>query len=96
MNRIELEKEIRDLGGAVEPVRRKGEHRYSHPLMPDNFIINARRKDASKKAESWLRKLKANVTTAAPPKCLNAMCRTFAVNGKFVIQHATLCQYRWL
>ena len=64
MNRYEVEREIRTLGGVVEPVRRKGENRYTHPLMVKPMVVNARRKDSTKFAEHWLSKLRRAVSGA--------------------------------
>lgn len=58
MNRIEVEKELRALGAAVETVHRTGEMRYSHPRMTRPVVVNGRRKDATKTAEAFLRQLR--------------------------------------
>jgi len=65
VNRIEVEKAIRDLGGSVDPVRRKGENRYSHPLMSKRLTVSAHRKDATWAAELWLQRLAAKVEARA-------------------------------
>lgn len=59
MNRRDLERRIVRLGGSVEPVRRHGENRYSHPAVPEKVKHNARRKSASRHAEVWLRRIES-------------------------------------
>lgn len=47
MNRRDLDRAFRQLGGCVEILRRTGDVRYSHPLLKHRAKANCRRKDAS-------------------------------------------------
>ena len=46
MNRRDLDRVLRDLGGSVVPIKRTGEIQYRHPLMQNRPRANGRRKDA--------------------------------------------------
>lgn len=45
------------LGGTVEPVRRTGELRFSHPAADKTVRVNGRRKDAPRQLTTWLKHL---------------------------------------
>ncbi len=45
------------LGGYVEDIWRTGEERYTHPAFDRPITVNKRRRDASKKLLSALRRL---------------------------------------
>ncbi len=48
----------RDLGASVDPMRRTGEIRFSHPLMACPCgRVNGRRKDAPRSVTGWLKDL---------------------------------------
>lgn len=55
MNRADLDKEVRRLGGEVQIVHGTGDVRYTHPLMPrPSCRANSRRKDAPRKLTQWV------------------------------------------
>ena len=45
------------LGATVEDVRKTGEYRFRHPLMPKPCRVDGRRKDAPRHLCVWLRSL---------------------------------------
>lgn len=57
MNLRECLAEAARLGARVEPIRRTGEIRLSHPRMRGSGPVNARRKDAPRRLVVWLRLL---------------------------------------
>ena len=65
VNRIELERELRWLGGTVEIVNGTGELLYRHPLTKLRMRVNGRRKDATRRAECWLRIVRGLVDHAS-------------------------------
>lgn len=48
MNQDEFDRAFRSLGGRIEAVRRTGEKRYSHALVPRRPRVNGRRKDTTR------------------------------------------------
>ncbi len=46
MNRIQLDRVFRNLGGSVTILRRTGDVQYHHPALPERPKANSRRKDA--------------------------------------------------
>jgi hypothetical protein len=66
INRSDLDRILRSLGGRVEFIRRTGEVRYSHPQVAERARADGRRKDASKKLVQFVCKLeKLAVSDAA-------------------------------
>lgn len=60
MNRRELDKMFRAMGGTITPVHRTGELIYTHPLFPtERPRANARRKDAPRHLVVFARKVAA-------------------------------------
>jgi len=45
------------LGATVEPVRKTGEYRFRHPVMPKPCRVNGHRKDAPRHLCVWLKRL---------------------------------------
>lgn len=45
------------LGGRIEPVRRTGEHRYTHEYFSSPLTLNCRRNDVPAKLKSRLNQL---------------------------------------
>jgi hypothetical protein len=58
MSRRQMRKQWLAHDGKVEDVRRTGEERYSHPSIERPITVNKRRKDATRKLESALRRIK--------------------------------------
>ena len=58
----DLAAHARRLGATVEEPRRTGELRFSHPCMARPITCNGRRKDASRAAIGWVRRL-AEITS---------------------------------
>lgn len=59
MNLLNAVRAARRLGGRVELLRKTGEYRFSHPLVPTRVKCNCRRKSASRKTVRFLQKAAA-------------------------------------
>jgi hypothetical protein len=57
MNLLNAVRAARHLGVRVELLRRTGEYRLSHPLVPIRVKCNCRRKSASRKTVRFLQKV---------------------------------------
>ncbi len=57
LNRRDLYAFAREHNCRVQHVRRTGEVRLSHPLVPESVLVNNRRKDASRQATTFVRKV---------------------------------------
>jgi hypothetical protein len=57
MNRVDLDRLFRSLGGQIVPVPGTGDIRYSHPAMPQRPRANARRKDAPRSLTAFVLKV---------------------------------------
>ena len=67
MNLLDALREARSLGVRAEPVRRTGEVRFTHPLLPRPVTVNIRRKDASRATVGFLMKVAALTANCSAP-----------------------------
>jgi hypothetical protein len=59
MNRVDLDRLFRSLGGQILPVPGTGDIRYVHPTMAERPRANARRKDAPRSLTAFVLKVAA-------------------------------------
>lgn len=59
MNRADLDRLLRSLGGQILRVPGTDDIRYSHPAMPERPRANARRKDAPRSLTAFVLKVAA-------------------------------------
>ena len=64
MNLLNAVKAAHQIGVRVELLRRTGEYRFSHPLVPTRVKCDCRRKSASRKAVCFLQKAAAACAAA--------------------------------
>lgn len=57
VNRRELDRRLRQLGGELEILNRTGDVVYRHPALPYRARANCRRKDATRLLVSFVREL---------------------------------------
>ena len=57
LNLLKAIKAARHEGATLEYVRKSGEYRFRHPLMPKPCRVDGHRKDAPRHLSVWLRQL---------------------------------------
>ena len=68
VNRRDLDRIFRRLGGTIEDVRGTGELRYRHPMMSSCPKANKRRKDAPSHLVDFVREVMRRVPNGRPDR----------------------------